>query len=303
MSDALKTISVEQFRALFPDVKDVNMGRELCLASIPFEEGQTILTHPFRLDAYVAMFCMDGEMEVSINLDTYHVTRNQLVICIPGNIMRVNRQTETGTCMVLAASSDFMSSMKMDFNALFKDILNILSSPCINLEDNETWLFNRYVSLGRELIGWGDPSLDKREALGSLISSFFYALGSSLTRRLDEIRKEDGFIGPASRSKLIFDQFIHLVNNHHAEYRCVDFYARKLNLTPKYLSKVVKQVSGRSAPDWIDSYVILEAKNMLRYSDMPIKQIMFNLNFDNHSVFYKYFKSHTGMTPTEYRNS
>lgn len=80
------------------------------------------------------------------------------------------------------------------------------------------------------------------------------------------------------------------------------FYANKLCLTPKYLSKLVKQASGRSAPDWIDEFVILEAKNMLKYSNMPIKEIVFRLNFPNQSFFYRFFKTHTGMTPSEYRN-
>ena len=81
------------------------------------------------------------------------------------------------------------------------------------------------------------------------------------------------------------------------------FYADKLFLTPKYLSKLVKSISGRSAPDWINSLVILEAKNMLKYSDMTIKGIVYKLHFANQSVFYKFFKSHTGMTPSEYRDS
>ena len=80
------------------------------------------------------------------------------------------------------------------------------------------------------------------------------------------------------------------------------FYASHLGLTPKYLSKLIKQVSGWSAPDWIDSFVILEAKNMLKYTDDSIKEIVFKLHFPNPSVFYKFFKAHTGMTPSEYRN-
>jgi AraC-like DNA-binding protein len=87
------------------------------------------------------------------------------------------------------------------------------------------------------------------------------------------------------------------------KYRNVGFYADKLCLTPKYLSKLIKTTSGKSAPEWIDSYVILEAKNLLKYSDIAIKEIVYRLNFPNQSVFYKFFKARTGMTPSEYRNS
>ena len=81
------------------------------------------------------------------------------------------------------------------------------------------------------------------------------------------------------------------------------FYADKLCLSPKYLSKLIKEVSGKCAPEWIDAYVMLEAKQLLRYSDMAIKEIVYRLHFPNQTVFYKYFKAHSGMTPTEYRNS
>jgi AraC-like DNA-binding protein len=65
----------------------------------------------------------------------------------------------------------------------------------------------------------------------------------------------------------------------------------------------VKETSGQSAPEWIDQYVILEAKQMLKHSDLCIKEISDELNFANPSFFFKYFKKHTGMTPNQYRNS
>lgn len=101
---------------------------------------------------------------------------------------------------------------------------------------------------------------------------------------------------------MIFDQFIKLVSEYHTEQRNVGFYAQRLNLTPKYLSRIIRDASGRSAPEWIDDYVILEAKNLLKYSGLAIKEIVYKLNFPSQSVFYKFFKSHTGMTPTEYKN-
>ncbi len=64
---------------------------------------------------------------------------------------------------------------------------------------------------------------------------------------------------------------------------------------------MVKQASGRSGPEWIDAFVILEAKNLLKYTDKPVKEIVWQLNFPNPSVFNKFFKLHTGQTPSEYR--
>ena len=139
----------------------------------------------------------------------------------------------------------------------------------------------------------------KREAILSAVSSLFYILLGAWSPDQSNENSEN----PSNRTKVIFDKFMRLVMENYFEHRNVGFYADQLSLTPKYLSKIIKTASGRSAPEWIDSYVVLEAKNLLKYSGSTIKEIVFKLNFPNQSVFYKFFKAHTGMTPTEYRNS
>ena len=78
-------------------------------------------------------------------------------------------------------------------------------------------------------------------------------------------------------------------------------YADRLCISPKHMSMVVKKVSGRTASDWIDDYVILQAKQMLRSSSLTIQEVSRELNFSNQSFFGKYFKKHVGMSPSEYR--
>ena len=68
-------------------------------------------------------------------------------------------------------------------------------------------------------------------------------------------------------------------------------------------SQPAPETSGRTAAEWIDDYVVLEAKNLLKYSTMSIQEIAYCLNFPNQSFFGKYFRSHTGMTPSAYRMS
>ena len=79
------------------------------------------------------------------------------------------------------------------------------------------------------------------------------------------------------------------------------FVADKLCVSPKYLSSIVHQVSGKYATDWINQYVILEAKSMLRMESVAIKDVSNRLNFANQSFFAKFFKQHTGYTPKEYK--
>ena len=81
----------------------------------------------------------------------------------------------------------------------------------------------------------------------------------------------------------------------------VSYYADKMFLTAKHLSTVVKEISGKTAGEWIDSLVVLEAKALLKSSEMSIQEIADELHFANQSFFGKYFKHHTGMSPKEYR--
>ena len=81
----------------------------------------------------------------------------------------------------------------------------------------------------------------------------------------------------------------------------VDFYARKMCMTPKSLTTLVKNASGRTATQWIDAFLVLEAKNLLKYSDLTVKEIGYRLNFQSIPSFHKFFKNQTGLTPNEYR--
>jgi AraC-like DNA-binding protein len=101
----------------------------------------------------------------------------------------------------------------------------------------------------------------------------------------------------------VIERFIELVEEHYREERLIGFYADKLCITPKYLSKLVKENTGRSAGEWIENHVILEARALLQSSDMTIQQIAASLNFPNQSFFGKYFKRATGISPKQYRQT
>ena len=92
--------------------------------------------------------------------------------------------------------------------------------------------------------------------------------------------------------------------NRYSKYeRSVDFYAGKLCLTPHYLSTVIRETSGQTVMQWINQSVILEAKVLLKHSDLLVFQISDELNFPNPSFFSKFFKRITGMTPAEYQRT
>ena len=91
------------------------------------------------------------------------------------------------------------------------------------------------------------------------------------------------------------------MNQHSKHERSVNFYADKLSLTPHYQSSVIRETSGQAVLQWINQAVILEAKVLLKHSNLLVFQISDELNFPNPSFFSKFFKRMTGMTPAEYQ--
>lgn len=104
-----------------------------------------------------------------------------------------------------------------------------------------------------------------------------------------------------SRHEGLFADFIELVNRHVRREHNIDFYAHHLCRSPRYMSTLVKQVSGRSAKGWIDEALATAIKVELRHTNKPLKQIADELAFSNLSFFNKFFKRMTAQTPMNYR--
>lgn len=279
-----------------------NLSDDLFVAEMHYETKMDIIEYPCRFHGYMAFFCIKGEFEVEINLKKFTIRKDSMFIYTPGNIVRVTnidpKEKESVHFVVVAISEDLMSSTRFDFSKLYNESLRLLESPCVVINENERELCRKYFDLIQEVSKMRIPNM--RESVAALISSIFYLMGAMWTDRLTAAKKNGGE-EVSTRSKIVLEDFLMLVRDYHTKERSLSFYADKLYLTPKYLSKLIKSVSGKSAHEWIDSFVILEAKNLLKYSDMSIKSIVYELNFPNQTTFYRFFKTKTGMTPSEYR--
>ena len=309
MTDAPQTIDLQQFKALAPIIEEMSIGNDFVIGEVSgkrMENSEAILKtlqYPVRFDGFIIFYLKKGHFTIDVNLNSYELRENSLMIQVPGNIIKVTKFNEErlgdAEMVFVLISKEFMSGIRFDFLKVFQDSMRLLDNPCITLDESQIALANDYFNLARKIIS--APFTNKREIIGSLLTSLTYLSTDVWKQRIDEARKKTDSQRNA-RLNQVFERFIALVNEYHCSERGMAFYADKLCLTPKYLSKLIKQASGRSAPDWIDEFVILEAKNLLKYTNMAIKEIVFQLHFPNQSVFYKFFKAHTGMTPSEYRN-
>ena len=246
-----------------------------------------ILRYPIRFDGYILFFLKKGHFHIDFNLRTYDVHEGSLLVTVPAGIELV----------YVVLSKQFISGLQLDFNKVFQDSVQMLENPCIVLNEEQLALAESYFLLAKQVVG--SSLSNKRNIIGGLLSSLSYMTEDIWTGQL--VKKGQPLADSSARAALTYDRFMKLVTEYHNQERGMQFYADKLCLTPKYLSKIVKEASGRSGPEWIDAFVILEAKNLLRYSDESIKEIAYKLNFPSASVFNKFFKANTGLIPSDYR--
>lgn len=296
------TIDIARFRRAFASADSIGIGNDFCIVDMKYDKCLEVLTHPCRLNAYLAFFCISGRLRLNVNMTEFEVRENTLFINIPGDIMHVayieESQKDRLRFVVVAASKAYLSGVHVDIDRLFSEGMRLIDNPCSELMPQEKETAASYLELAHRLLTSAMPY--KRECIGQLLSSVFYYAAGIYSRNRGSAHHCPA-AGTTARCRTAFDSFLKLVARHHTVHRDISFYAGEMCVSTKYLSKLVKKATGRTAADWIDSYVITEAKNMLRYSDMSIKEIIEALHFSDQSSFTKFFRKRTGQTPRQYR--
>jgi AraC-like DNA-binding protein len=247
---------------------------------------------PFKADVVTGIICTKGIAKVKINHKSYYATSPCFIIILPDQILEYEYFSDDFSGLFVVMSRQFINNV--NFDKSFPLFLSVHNNPFITLSNDELNILLVYYEMLRTSIRNVDNPY-RIEVVKSLIKAFFYITGYQFHNITQD--KE------LSKHEILMENFLKLVQKYFKEQRVVEFYADKLCLTPKHLSKVIKEKSGMSANDWIDSYIILEAKAFLKSTNMAIQQISDELNFSSQSFFGKYFKRHVGVSPKEYRNN
>lgn len=298
MEQEIKNISIERIRKKVPELKGINNDLLIDYREYFLPEAQNpIYQFPIRLDGLFIGLREKGTSRFSINLKEFEVHPNDLVICSPGDLVHAYTGEGKHVMQTLLVSSNFLKDMYISLNSFMPFFASQKEHPVFHLTDNEVQELKNYFLLLEEVVSGEDYF--KADISKRILAAYLYKLGSILYRHRPELQAEAS--RPMKREEILFKEFINLVSEHHRKERRVDFYAEQLYLSPKHFSTVIKKASGKTAGQWIDEYVILEAKTLLKYSAMSIQEVAYYMNFPNPSFFGKYFKHHTGISPSEYK--
>ena len=256
-----------------------------------------VFRFPCRIDAFIIGVGTEGETSVSFNLHEFRLKKDSMFIFTPKNILQVNSQ-QYFKADVIAISPDFMRRINIDIKNMMPLFLKFVENPALTLTPEESRSMRGMIAqIERETRG--PETHFSFDIVSGLIAATIYKVGDIMYHYLAEHPVEQN--NSHNRAEEYFKQFTHLLGEHFREERSVGFYARQLCITPKYLTTLIKRISGQSVSEWIDNYVILEAKTLLKYSTMSIQEIAYYLNFPNQSFFGSYFKRNTGMSPSQYK--
>ena len=252
-----------------------------------------LFEYPAKIDLAIMCICLKGSIEGSINLKPYSFSKNSLFITLPGQIVQYSYKSEDYSGLIIAMSKRFTDNLELNIKESVSAMLYLKENPIILLSADETAYFLDYYNILRQTVRKVHNN-NRMEMTRLLIQALFYHIYNSQQLQVKSSTQK-------TKREGLFEKFYRLLLMNYKESREVGFYAEKLCLTPKYLSAVIKDVTERSAFEWINDYVILEAKSLLKSTNKTIQQISDELNFASQSFFSKYFKRLTGMTPKEYR--
>lgn len=251
------------------------------------------LMHPVKLDATVGVVCLNGTMEGTSNMRYFEAHSNNLLILIEGNTVTINDVSDNFTGLFIIMSSNF--SERLNIEDQLPVFLSLHQNPCILLNHDDLVSMKSYFKVVQKLLHKSNnPYVQK--IVQHLTTALFYALSYNV-HKLRHFKSET----KSTRQEVMVENFLNEVLDNFKTERGIKFYSDKLFVTPKYLSKVVKEHNGLSAKKWIENYVVWEAKALLKSTNMTIQQISDELNFPSQSFFGKYFKRSVGLSPFEYR--
>lgn len=267
-------------------------GDDFFIMHIPFRSGmEPRLTYPYRFAGVICLYCIEGQFNLQIGMDEYHVTRDCFAISLPEDILSFSWSESggPGRITIMAISEQMLNEMEFDMlGALYA-----FRCRMVKVDQRTKILIHNFQNIFRSVTG--DRHADVTRSLGYLLKS----MSLELTHIWDRMPGQDSLASQGTHP--ITRQFIALVARFHTEHRDMAFYAGRLGLTQKYLSSLIREDTGRTAPRWIAEYVLMDARYYLRYTSMSVKEIAWRLQFNNQMDFYRYFQRHVHLTPTAYR--
>ena len=250
----------------------------------------------------IIIFCTEGRAQFEYDGTVVQIQKNDMFLYMVHSTACNFLTSSDFNCRQIWFSRSELWNIEIYNLISVSDMTLLKLYPVVHLTDDEIKLCDTYFQLLCNRIKMSTSVLTPyivRSLLGTMLLELLSIMRLNSERMVVEGRQEE--INPSLHKKRIIDNFMRLVEQSDGRIRRVDDFATQLNVTPKYLSTILKEVMNRRPSTYIQLYTLKAIEHRLRFTDMTMQEIANDLNFPNPSFFGKYCKEHLGMTPLEYR--
>lgn len=249
---------------------------------------------PCKIKCGVYAFMAAGTARATVNITQYEFQENDVLYLAPNSFFLVHEFSEDARVIYIVLSSSFLD--KNAYSIRRPRLTAIEACQIVHATEEQTDIIIRFSRLLDDAVNC-TPSMIDAERMAhiyNLIHLIFqdYFVANSETK-----------LQPMDRKSEIFQEYSELVMRHYKEWHHVSEYASAMHITVPHLCSTIKQASSRTAGDLIVEAILTDAKAQLKLSLSPIKEIAISLGFENVAFFNRFFKTHTGITPKNYRNA
>lgn len=280
-----------------PIVRDIDNIERLCglgddLKLMAIKGSVLQLPEYFQTAEYAFNLHVRGNMTAQVNHQEYTIKAPCFSSILINQPIKVVESSDDAVQYILGFSPQFAEDMHL--NLSIESHIRAYMRPVFPLTEPQMQVAMHHFDLLHEVLQTPNMSNTREVALNLVRSMTYYIHGLYDTSFSD--------LYSLSRSEKLVGRFLALVEHHCREHHFIDWYANELCLTPKYLANLVKQITSRSAGDCIEYNLISQAKWLLRSTTLSVHEISERLGFQNQSHFGTFFRRHTGVSPSCFRN-
>ena len=253
-------------------------------------------------DHGLIIICTEGRAQFEYDGSVIQLQKNDLFLYMRHSVACNFTASSNFDCKQLWFTSSEAWNLNNYGKTSLADIAHFKLHPIVHLTDEDTNLLDSYFQLLIRRMKDRSPIL-YRDIVRSFVSTLMLEMLAMMRRDIEHNTKWklQNDVASGFHKRGLVDKFMHLVEQSDGRIRKVDDFASRLNITPKYLSTIMKETMDRRPSVIIQLFTMKAIEHRLRSTDMTMQEIANDLNFPNASFFGKYFKEHSGMTPMEYR--
>ena len=253
-----------------------------------------------NLEFNVFVYCESGRLQLTLNDNVYLLKSQDYILCQAGRHVKDYMMSQDVEFKMLVFTTAAISNSLFLKDAIWNISGLLEQSPKQHLSDEECEIIEHYYELTKiHMNKDGDQKYNH-----DIIKLLFQALVMEFFKMADAKIKMEGLpdvTADKSQNGVMFRRFVELLTANDGKIRTVQKAGEMLNVSPKYLSKVISKSGGKTAMQYIHDYTMESILYRLKYTDLSIKEIVVDMDFPNISFFGRFVKSMLGMSPREYR--